>query len=401
MPTRHRLSIALISVVVASMSVVSSALAGQPGTVTVRVVGLTGTTLLPQTQVTTTTTPLLPDGEHECPSTDAGGALYDATHGNWVVKYDSGLGYEIDGLQGLNFPAFSPSSPPDAYWSFWLNGAPASMGACEQELAPGADLVFFAQCTSIGTDCPSDATAPHHFLTESFPNEGNVQLGTPVKVTVGSLSTETGSSEPLPGGVSVNAGSISVAPDTHGVATLNLPSVGTYTLEAAAPGSVPSDPQTICVHDGNDGLCGTSGPGSSIPKGLPSPQVLPPPIGSIDRVIAGGAGNGYHYRHHAGPRILTGVVTVPAGAALRQVRISLLRRHGERCQAFSGVRAKFVRARCGSAHFFSVGATESFSYLLPGALPAGRYVYEVEAVDAAGHVTKPVLGTSKVVFYVH
>lgn len=398
LPVR-RVSVALILAAIASLSLCSSSLAAQPSTVTVRVVGLTGTTLLAQTQVTTTTTSLLPDGEHECSSTSAGGALYDATHGNWVVKYDSGIGYEIDGLQGLNFPPFSASSPPDAYWSFWLDDAPASMGACEQEVAPGADLVFFAQCVELGTNCTTDPTAPHHFLTESAPPQSSIQLGTPVTVTVGSLSTETGSSEPLPSGVTVSAGSTSVSPNAQGVASLDLPSVGTYTIEATAPGSVPSDPHTVCVHNGNDGLCDTQPVGvEPISKGAPGPISSPLPSAAVETATAGGVKNRRHYRR--GPRVLSGVVRVPAGATLRQVRISLQRREGRRCQVFSGVKEAFVRSRCGVARFFSVGDAESFSYLLPGALRAGRYTYEIEAVDDSGHTTPLVSGTSRVVFYV-
>jgi hypothetical protein len=83
------------------------------------------------------------------------------------------------------------------------------------------------------------------------------------------------------------------------------------------------------------------------------------------------------------------------------VRIRLERRYRGRCWDFSGSRVSFVRAKkCGSASFFSVGGSESFSYLLPARLPAGRYVYEIEGVDSAGHPTKLVSGVSHVVFQV-
>jgi len=59
-----------------------------------------------------------------------------------------------------------------------------------------------------------------------------------------------------------------------------------------------------------------------------------------------------------------------------------------------------VRASCHPTHFFDVADTTSFSYLLPARLPAGRYVYDIEAVDDAGHVTKLADGVSHVVFYV-
>jgi hypothetical protein len=93
-------------------------------------------------------------------------------------------------------------------------------------------------------------------------------------------------------------------------------------------------------------------------------------------------------------------VRVPAGGTLREVRISLWRRRGHRCQALDGATAAFVRSRCGAARFFSVGSAASFSYLLPGTLPPGRYVYAVEATDASGHTTKLIAGASRVAFYV-
>lgn len=389
---------------VSSLLLVSPALAGTPSTVTVRVVGLTGTTLLPQTQVTTTDTPIDPDGNPSdvCSGTSAGGALYDATQGNWVVKYDDGLGYEIDGIQGLNFPSFSPTVTPDAYWSFWLNGAPATNGACDQELNQGDDVVFFAQCDEIGTDCPTSATAPEHFLTEVAPSSSSVQVGTPVAVTVGSLNTGTGTAESsLPSGVTVTAGSLSTIPNAQGMATLTFSSVGIYTIQAQAPNSVPSDPQTICVHNGNDGNCGTtlsSGSGSST---FPMPTKTSSQSSVADVAKIAGVKNGHVYSRHSAPRLLTGVVEVPSGGTLHQVRISLQRHYRGRCFDFSGSRESFVKTRkCGSTAFFSVGGSESFSYLLPGRLPKGNYTYDIEAINSTGQATKLVNGISHVVFQV-
>jgi hypothetical protein len=99
--------------------------------------------------------------------------------------------------------------------------------------------------------------------------------------------------------------------------------------------------------------------------------------------------------------VLRGVVKVPAGDTLHQTRIRLERRHNGHCFNFSGSTESFVRARkCGTASFFSVGATESFSYLLPARLPAGRYVYDMDAVENTGKITKLVSGVSHIVFRV-
>ncbi len=393
----------LVALVVAAVLSAPAALAGTPAAVTVRVVGLTGTTLLPQTQVTTTTTPIDPDGNPSdtCSGTSAGGALYDATHGNWVVDYEEKYGYQIDGIQGLNFPPFS--QVPDAYWSFWMNDAPAEVGACGQELSSGDDVVFFAQCDAEGTDCPTSKTAPEHFLTETAPS--TAQVGTPVAVTVGSLSTETGKAEAsLPGGVTVAAGSLSATPNVQGVAMLTFPSVGTYTIEAAAPDSVPSDPHTICVHNGDDGTCGTTIVACPVDtsgcEGGHVEKVLPPPPPLPEVAHAGGVVNGHVYPKHGAPRILTGSVEVPANNTLRQVRIALERRVHGHCFAFSGRRGTFVRGGCHKLRFFDVANTTSFSYLLPTRLPEGRYVYDIEAVSDSGDITKLANGLSSVVFSV-
>jgi hypothetical protein len=45
------------------------------------------------------------------------------------------------------------------------------------------------------------------------------------------------------------------------------------------------------------------------------------------------------------------------------------------------------------------GAT-SFSYLLPAQLPLGRYVFDIQAVDAAGNHVALARGSSRIVFYV-
>ncbi|HXB65275.1 MAG TPA: hypothetical protein VNV42_10410 [Solirubrobacteraceae bacterium] len=401
-PVRVLLSLAAACLAVALA--VPVAQAGTPASVTVRVVGLTGTTLLAQTQVTTNGTPIDPDSNplHTCSGTSAGGALYDAVRGNWVVKYDEGLGYEIDGIQGLNFAPFSESSPPDAYWSFWLNGAPATEGACEQELAPGSDVVFFAQCVSTGVDCPTNGLEPEHFLTTTAPS--TAQVGVPVTVKVGSLNTATGSAESsVPGVVTVSAGSIGTSADAEGVAMLTFPSTGTYTIQASAPDSVPADPLTICVHNGNDGTCGTTVtevacPASSSGCGPVKTIFSPAPLPEAAR--AGGAINGRVYSKRTAPRILGGSVEVPAGDTLHEVRIALERRIHGRCYAFSGIRGAFVRGGCHKPRFFEVGDTESFTYLLPARLPRGSYVYDVEAVNDVGGITALTKGLSSVAFSV-
>ncbi|HEX3692765.1 MAG TPA: hypothetical protein VHU13_05420 [Solirubrobacteraceae bacterium] len=309
----------------------------------------------------------------------AAGLSFDATWSSTLTDFlVTQVGSDVNG-----------GAPEYPSWGYAVNYTTAGVGGCQFQLAPGSEVLWAYNYFNLS-----------HLLSLSAP--ANVSAGTPFVAHV----TDGQTGEPIEGasiGEDVEGLTRTIpgstATDAKGNATIVLSHVGSMRLKATQAQSVRSNGALVCVHEGNDGTCGTSkiSPGNTpIPKGAPTPIANQP----IETVTVGGAGNGHHYRRHAGPRILTGAVTVPVGATLRQVRISLLRRHAEHCQVFSNVRGRFVRARCGSASFFSVGATESFSYLLPGALPSGRYVYEVEAVDAAGHVTKPVLGTSKVVFYV-
>jgi hypothetical protein len=104
------------------------------------------------------------------------------------------------------------------------------------------------------------------------------------------------------------------------------------------------------------------------------------------------------YSRRRAPRLLTGIVT--AHSAVTSVSIALRRRYHGRCTAYSGPRALFIHAACGTASFFRVSRSASFSYLLPAALAPGRYVLDVAATDAAGDRTTLARGTSRIVFYV-
>jgi hypothetical protein len=421
MLTSRRISLALAATVIAALvplaSAISSASAtGNPATVTVRIQGLGGETLLQQTQVTTNTTPIAIEGGGTCEGTSAGGAIYDATGGNWKVKNQS-VGIELQGLEGLDLPEFSSKEPSGIYWAFWLEGKYDEEGICSQSIASGQHIVMFPQCYAVGPLCES-ATAPNNFLT-AVPAGATANVGQQVPVTLGAVNTETFLPEnSLPGGDLLTDGAQTFAPAADGIANVSFSAPGLYMLQAHAPNSVASDPFTICVHNGNDGTCGTTpifyacaAPAASVPAcytcatasvAVPAcvgPVVITPPPGT-DIVTIKGVENGHRYSRRKGPRILQGVVQVPASGTLKQVRISLQRREGKRCSVFSGTKEAFVRARCDTTRFFSAGDSESFSYLLPSSLPPGRYVYEIEALDDSGNLTKLVPGVSHVVFYV-
>jgi hypothetical protein len=398
MPASRRIVLAVCLACLSVSLFASAASAAGPATVTVRVQGLDGETLLAQTPVTTNTTPI-PVESGSCSGTSAGGALYDATHGDWRVKY-GGEGVEIDGIEALNFPALAEN--PGIYWAFWLNGEYANAGACAEEVSAGAHIVFVAQCYETGVDCPS-ATTPDYFLTTTAPAASTVNVGESVSVTISSRSTETGQPElSLPAEAMVSAGAVSVTPTEAGVATFSFASAGTYTVQAHAPDSVSSDSYTICVHDGNDGNCGTtaasgaSGSGSSAVTALPTAPPYKGPYALVAK--ATGVTEGHVYPRGGAPRVLSG--SVVAHSPIASVSIELRREYRGRCYAYEGLRERFLGARCGEGSFFKVSTAGSFSYLLPSALPPGRYVLDIKASDAAGNTTTLARGTSRIVFYV-
>lgn len=398
-----RLCLSLFVLSCALAALPSAAAAGTPATVTVRVEDF-GHTVLPQTTVTTSNASVLPDQVDSCSGTSAGGALWDATGGQWQGLYNQGYQtYEVDSISGVGFPA---NFAGDAYWSLFVNGTFAQSGLCGQELQPGDDVVFFAQCQGLGSDCTS-STAPDHFLTESNPSVTTVQAGGSVSVTVGSVGTSTGAPESLPGGVVVSAGAISAAPNAQGVATLTFPAAGTYTLQAGAPDSVPSDPHTVTVVSAAPASASpavsTTTTTSTTATTTATAGVLAAPAthtGPAVFAVAGGVLNSHVYPAGRGPRTLSG--TVSAVGALADVRLRLTRDDGGRCSYYDGLTERFLASPCGVNHgrFFSIGKEASFTYLLPARLARGRYVLDVQAVDSAGHVSALYHGTSRMVFYV-
>jgi hypothetical protein len=273
---------------------------------------------------------------------------------------------------------------PFASWGYAVNFTTAPVGGCQIALAPGSEVLWAYNYFNLP-----------HLLSVTGPTGANA--GSPITVHV--VDGQTGAAiagaaigEDVAGVTTTIPGSSLT--NAEGNATVTLARAGMVKLKATQAESVRSNGLVVCVHNGNDGTCGTTVPGL--------PRVEPPVVHAtpLDVAMVGGVMNGRLYRRRHAPRILRGLVQVPASGTLHDVRISLQRRNHGQCLVFSGARGTFVRARCGVPRFFSVGGTESFSYLLPAPLPAGRYVYDIEAIDNAGQVTKLVPGVSHVVFYV-
>ena len=317
-------------------------------------------------------------------------ALYDAAIANGLAfnaKWSTGTINDFFITQvGRDIEGGPPEYPA---WGYAVNYATAHVGGCQFQLAPGSEVLWAYNYFNLP-----------HLLSLSGP--ASVNVGTLLTVHV--IDGQTG--EPMVGATigEVSGGVTTTIPGSSttngsGNAMISLTHAGTVTLKATRAESVRSNGLVVCVHNGNDGTCGVaSSSGSSI--GQAGGSVLGYTTTAIAAKILG-VKNGHVYARRRAPRVLAGTVEVPTGDTLHEVRIRLERRAGSRCFDFSGTKETFVRARkCGTASFFSVGGTESFSYLLPAPLPAGRYVYDIEAIENGGHVTKLVSGVSHVVFRV-
>ena len=375
----RRLSVVLGAVCLSLAMFTSAALAAGPATVTVRVEGQSAT-LLPPTQVTTTTEPVVKDGisTDSCPGTSALGALQQATGGNWSGPWEASFKqYEIFSIEGENH-AFGGGS----FWELWVNHVASEVGACEAMPETGQEVLLFP-CSETATECPGPL---------GIEASATADVGA-VAVTVKKYSAK-GEASPV-SGATVTAGAASAVTDSGGHATLTIVSPGEYTLQATAPESI-RDETTICVHAGNDGTCGTSGPSASTAPGVTPPTPYNGPYAVVAK--AAGVVEDQVYTRADAPKVLSG--TVLAHTTVASVSLELRRSYRGRCYAYDGVSTRFIRARCGQGSFFKVSSNAAFSYLLPAALAPGRYVLDIEATDAAGNHTTLARGSSRVVFYV-
>ncbi len=340
--------------------------------------------------MTTTTEPVVKDGTpaDSCAGTSALGALQLATSGNWGGPWDASYSqYEVYAIEGEEH-AFGSGY----YWELWVNHAASEVGACEAEPEAGQE-VLFSPCSETATECPNP-------LGVEVPTAANI--GEAVNVIVKQYNSKGEASPAV--GATVAGGGVSATTDAGGHATLTFGAPGEYSLHVTGSSSVSPSIRTeanICVHNGNDGTCGTrtSTSSSAASTSTGSTTVVPSYKGEyalVPRLTS--LIDGHTYKRGHAPRVLSG--TVLAHTNVTSIGLELRREYRGRCYAFDGVTTRFVRARCGTGSTFKVSSSGQFSYLLPESLPPGRYVLDIAATDAAGNYTTPARGTSRIVFYV-
>ncbi len=388
---------AFVVALLTSFPLVATAMAAGPATVTVRVVGSDGEPLLSSTQVTTTTHPSSTTATRNTPAPER----VPSVHCSWRPKRPKAAGAARGATnsttRGRNDRRSQLSVSTIYYWSFWLDDKPATTGVCEVQLDSGDSIVFFRECySSTPGECP---TAPNVLAIEAPPT---AEVGKPVVVTVSEYPNAGG--EPKPAvGATRGRRRCEHSPQLTGADHADICGRRQVhhrvTGAAEGPPTIPAE-AFVCAHEGNDGTCGTQAPGSSTahaPAGTEStgaaytgPYAVVAKTGQPDRRP--------HYKRGHAPRVLAG--SVLAHTTVSSISLELRREYRGRCYAFDGVSTRFVHARCGTGGPFKVSDDGLFSYLLPEALPPGRYVLDIEATDAAGNHTTLARGTSRIVFYV-
>ncbi len=388
--SRRRL--ASLAVCLFTLTGVAQASAATPGAVSVRVEGAAAT-LVPRVTVTTTTAPIDKGTGTACSGTSAGGALQQATAGNWSGPYT--FAQIVETIKGESHP-FSGGS----YWALWVNGKASESGLCDTELQPGDQVLFYAACAGASNGCfsgePLVATAP-----------ATAAPGAPFTVAVTESTTTFGGAPDYKStttkgpsaGATVAGGGLSAQTGADGKATLTATARGPLNLLVTKPGQV-RVAVSVCVTDGADGFCGSAAPcqtnGNDGACGT-TDRTAPLPA------IRGGLKEQAVFSRTRAPYDLAGTVASdPSG--LQDVRLRLTRRKGPHCSFLDGDVEHLVKSKvCGASGgtFFSIGDKREWSYLLPVRLPAGRYVLDVQAVDKAGNVSKiSARGRDRIVFTV-
>ena len=318
------------------------------------------------------------DGPHPCDGTNGGAhpapgptmtsALDEAPiAGGWGGSWN-------DGFQDFAVERIGPEAqdpPTFRYWGYALDYQFPEVGGCQQRVEAGDEVLF---------------------TFDSF-GKPLLRLEGPVRAAAGEAAavtvTDGTTGQPLAGATIAGVPGAS-GPDGRLAVTWDAP--GVKRLKAERADSVRSNTLETCVEVPGSGACAAFVPAGSVPRGAVSDSAAP---------VARISGPRHRRGYRRGPRLLKGVVGEdPSG--VREVKIAL-RRHvrGRGCQWWSGRRERFVGKNCRKTFFFAIGSERNWSYLLPRALPHGRYVLDVKAFDGRrNRDEKFVAGKNRVVFEV-
>jgi hypothetical protein len=392
MSSSHRFSrsLAVVALSAAALATTGASVALAGPTVTVRVEGESAT-LLPRTTVTLNA----PEPVSNCAANSVAAAINLAVGGNWDHGESEGsAGDFTETILGETHEFLNDGDT----WAEWVDYKWGG-GICTDLLNEGDEVLMVADHEPEPTFAPSRWP----LIVTGVPT--TAQVGVPFTVQISEVRTAPGTfasagegtPTPVAGATIEGVGVSSSTSDASGNATVTLTSAGSTNLRAVLAGDAPSATLPVCVHNGNDGFCGTTAPsGATITPAPTTTAAYNGPFAVVAK--ATDVLEGHIYTPAKAPRVLSG--TVASHTQVASVDLRLRRSYRGRCYAYNGKSERFARAHCGSGSFFKVASTASFSYLLPGALAPGRYVLDLEATDAAGHRSTLARGTSRIVFYV-
>ncbi|MEJ7891873.1 MAG: hypothetical protein WKF94_04475 [Solirubrobacteraceae bacterium] len=347
--------------------------------VTVRAEGFAAT-VLPETTVSNLGTDnTVGAKQFSCPTAadtgrSAAGALDRATASNWDGSSFS-FGLTVERILTTDLGAFGAPT----FWNFDVDNSSQQVGICDVNPEAGDEILFYEACASASaTACftgrPLDLIAPV-----------NVDAGVPFTVSVREYDDTQSPASSAPAADATVAGGVAGAKTgSAGTARVTLDETGTTTL-VATKGTQVRDSVTFRCRKGACLRIRPDSPSSAIADTTaPVSQVKSPRNRKVFK--------------RRGPRQLR--AAIEEAGSLASVKLALTWRVGRRCAAFRGDAERFARVKCGSHPRFVAGTDPQLSFLLPGRLGRGKYVFDVVATDAAGNTEALERGRNRVVFRV-
>ena len=347
--------------------------------VTVRAEGFAAT-VLPETTVSNLGTDnTVGAKQFSCPTAadtgrSAAGALDRATASNWDGSSFS-FGLTVERILTTNLGAFGAPT----FWNFDVDNSSQQVGICDVNPDAGDEILFYEACASSTTACftgdPLALTAP-----------ATATAGEPFTVSVREFDDGKDPAPSAPAsGATVAGGGQTATTNASGVATFTFAQPGAVTLVATKARQV-RDSATVAVQ---------AAPVYTVPTPSPTPTPAGDTTAPVSQVKSPGNRKVFKRR---GPRQLR--AAIEEAGSLASVKLALTRRVGKRCAAFRGDAERFARVKCGAHPLFVAGTDPQLSFLLPGRLGRGKYVFDVVATDAAGNTEALERGRNRVVFRV-
>jgi len=285
-----------------------------------------------------------------------------------------------------------PANHSGPFFSIYLDGEDVTGRGCQVRLEDGDEVVFTqdgAGLPVLKLDGPADAHAGQTVtFTVTEEATGDPVMGADISGYITNADGEARFKFEAPGtrrlraekpADAVRSAALSVCVDKATEPSCRKPD-GTAVEPPASPTATDvrnapaPNPEAKCFTNGHDGRCGT--------RDQTPPQARITSIREQEVFLAGRAP--FVFRGHVGvPYTDRNALEVEP---LKAVKLRLTRTYKGHCSYYSPHKKRLVPfTRCGAPRgfFFKIGKDADWRYELPIDLPKGRYVLDVNAVDAA------------------